>query len=80
MASGSTTSGFSASAATSAICSCQLEWQTQDKQVKALHEDAADSIITYSIFREMDLGLVLINQLKQLRKYIFNIEIERIQF
>jgi hypothetical protein len=48
MASGSTASrstalGASVSAATTVICSCQSEWQTQDKQIKALHEEAAEA-------------------------------------
>lgn len=33
-----------------------------------------------SFFRGKFLGLVKINKLEQLRKYIFDIEIERIQF
>jgi hypothetical protein len=41
MASDSTALGSSTSAATAAICSCQSDWQTQDKQIKAPHEEAA---------------------------------------
>jgi hypothetical protein len=43
MSSGPTASGSSASVATAAICSCQSEWQAQDKQIKALHEEAAEA-------------------------------------
>jgi hypothetical protein len=25
------------------ICSCQSEWQTQEKQIKALHEEAVEA-------------------------------------
>jgi hypothetical protein len=31
------------SAATTVICSYQLELQTEDKQIKALHEEAAEA-------------------------------------
>jgi hypothetical protein len=42
-ASGSMASGSTALAAIAAICSCQSEWQTHDKQIKALHEEAAEA-------------------------------------
>jgi len=32
--------GSPALAASAEICSCQSEWQTQDQQIKALHEEA----------------------------------------
>jgi hypothetical protein len=40
MASGSTESGSTTSTVTTTICSYQSEWQTQNKQIKALYEEA----------------------------------------
>jgi hypothetical protein len=43
MESESKASGSLALAAITGICSCQSEWQTQDKQIKALHQEAAEA-------------------------------------
>jgi hypothetical protein len=37
------TSGSTASAATTEVCSCQLEWQTKEEQIKVLQEKAAEA-------------------------------------
>jgi len=39
----STFDGTSSSTASAAVCSCQLEWQTKEEQIKALQEKAAEA-------------------------------------
>jgi hypothetical protein len=36
-------SSSTTSAATTKVCSCQLEWQTKEEQIKALQEKAAEA-------------------------------------
>ena len=47
--------------------------------MEIVHDEARVESID-SFLRGKDLGLMPINKLEQLRKYIFEIEMERIQF
>lgn len=62
------------------VCSISLDFLFLGRREGLMMEIVHDGARVDSFLRGKFLGLVKINKLEQLRKYIFAIEIERIQF
>lgn len=62
------------------VCSIPLEFLFLGRREVLMMEIVHDGARVDSFLRGKFLGLVKINKFQQLRKYIFAIEIERIQF